>query len=339
MIVRRLGLVLERREDAERTGQPLERLYHWREPEEIAAIVSALEGLGYEVRILGTPRDVLDRMAEVRASVDFVVNLSVGFLTRTRIAAAPALLELAGLPHWGADPYAKMVSQNKHLSKALMDHLGLPTPAWAFLLPGDDAARAEALGYPLMVKPAYEGSSIGIDARSRVTDRAGLLERVSAVHRELGMPAVVERFVTGREVKVGMVGHDPIRFTGVIEDTLADGSPLGEQFLGFHAKKTGAFGKAPRDLGDPAFAALLADCRRLYRMFLPLDYATFDVRLDAQGRHWFLELNADATLHPARTLAQCAALHGIPFQGLIGAILETACARQGLRAAHASPPG
>lgn len=334
MIIRRLGLVLERKEDALRVGRPLEELYHWREPDEVDAIVEAFQTLGYEVRLLGTPVDLLNGLESVRDSVDFIVNLSVGFVSRSRLAEAPTLFRLAGLPHWGADAYSKMVSQHKPLSKSFMNHLGLPTPAWAYLHPGEDSGAAEVLGFPLIVKPASEGSSIGVGPEARVDDPEALSIRVAQIHQNLGMPAIVERFISGRELKVGMVGHETLRFTGIIEDTLADGSPIGEAFLYFGAKKAGSFGKTPREAAAPEFQRLLEDCRKLYHTFLPLDYATFDVRMDAAGDHYFLEFNADATLHPARTLAQCADLHGLSYTQLLGTILETSMQRQGLRGVH-----
>lgn len=335
MIVRRLGLVLERRSDALATGRPLDQLYHWREPEELEAMVQAFQALGYTVKILGTPRELLANLTEARHSVDFLVNLSVGFLNRSRLAEGPALYQLAGLPYWGADPYTKMVSQHKELTKSFLDHLRLPTPPWCYVHPGGNTDRALSLGFPLLVKPAFEGSSIGIGPEAVVRDAQALHARILAIHDELGMPVVVEKFIPGREVKVGMVGHEAPRFTGIIEDTLGDGSPMGDQFLYFGAKKAGDFGKIPRDVDALEFRTLLADCQRIYRTFLPLDYATFDVRIDEAGQHHFLEFNADATLHPQRTLAQCAALHDLSYQDLLRIILETAFTRQGLTGLHA----
>jgi D-alanine-D-alanine ligase len=331
--VRNVGIVLETREDALAVGLPLAQLYHWREPEEIEAVTAALGALGFVPRTLGTPGDVARRLDEVRAGVDFVFNISVGFVTRYRMALGPALYSLAGLPYSGADPYGKMVSQNKQLTYGLLGAVGVPVPGWQYCDDPGEAGRLDAPAYPVIVKPAWEGASIGLDADAVVHDAAALRALARRVMETLRMPVVVQRFIRGRELKVGILGDGPTLFEGIMEDTGGDGSPMGDRFLYFDAKKHGAFSKRRVDPGDPGMAALLADCRRIYRMLAPLDYATFDVRVDEAGRHHFLEINADATLHPRRTLAECCRLNGLDYRGLIDAILRSAFARQDLERA------
>ncbi|HNW92405.1 MAG TPA: D-alanine--D-alanine ligase, partial [bacterium] len=318
-MVRTLGLVLETRADAEAYAAghalDLERLYHYREPEELAAITQALTALGYAVELLGTPAQALATHDQWRARIDFIVNLSVGFVSRFRLALGPALFELTGIPYWGADPCGKMVSQHKPLQKALMDKLGIPTPAWAYV---DTPAALDAmpdLRWPRIVKPAYEGSSIAVPAGAKVKNEHELRARAMLLLEQYRLPLIVEEFIAGREFKAGMIGDRGQRWQGLIEDVRADGSPLGDAFLAYGVKKEGVLGKAARDASAPEYAALMADCRRLYELLMPLDYATFDLRVDDAGRHYILEGNADATLHPARTLAQCCARNGLDYRG------------------------
>lgn len=328
--VRNVGIVLETRDDALAVGRPLSHLYHWREPEEIEAVTGALAGLGFVPRLLGTPAQVAQRLDAVRGEVDFVFNISVGFVTRYRMALGPSLYALAGLPYSGADPYGKLVSQNKQLTYGLLGALGLPVPGWRYCDRVEDAQRLEARAYPAIVKPAWEGASIGLEADAVVRDAGSLRALARRLIETLGMPVIVQDFIRGRELKVGILGDAPTLFEGILEDTGADGSAMGDRFLYFDAKKQGAFGKRRVDSGEPGMAALLADCRRIYRLLAPLDYATFDVRVDEAGRHYFLEVNADATLHPRRTLAECCRLNGLDYRGLIDAIMRSAFARQDL---------
>ncbi|MCD4669717.1 MAG: D-alanine--D-alanine ligase, partial [Actinomycetia bacterium] len=111
---------------------------------------------------------------------------------------------------------------------------------------------------------------------------------------------------------------------------VGNGEPMGWRFLYFNVKKTGTFSKKMVDISDPSYQGLMADCEKIYRMFLPMDYGTFDVRINNQGKHYFLECNADATLHPERTLAQCCALNGISFSEMIKIILHSAMERRNL---------
>jgi len=146
----------------------------------------------------------------------------------------------------------------------------------------------------------------------------------------LQMPYIVEEFISGREVKAGFIGDcDPV-FTGIIEDT-CEGQPLGDSFLHYDVKKLGGYGKHALPADSMEVSALIDDCRRVYQYFLPCDYGTFDIRIDKNGKHYFLEFNADATLHPVRTLAMCCGLNGVDYTAMIRMILETAFERQGLR--------
>ncbi|MCP4658627.1 MAG: D-alanine--D-alanine ligase [bacterium] len=326
MKIRTVGIVLETREDAEACGKPLDTLYHWREPDEIAAICGAIERAGFATEIIGTPQQLVRELPHIRQRIDLIFNLAVGFISRSRMALGPALYELAGLPYSGADPYARMLSQNKELLKSFMTQLGIPTPPWVYLSSPDELGPGLP-DFPLIVKPAYEGSSIGITADAVVADRETLRQRVGRLFSELQMPVIVEQFIVGHELKVGFIGSREPRFRGIIEDVGSDGSPLGERFLYFDIKTAGRFGKQARDLAAPRHARLLADCERLYQHFQPLDFGLFDIRIDGDGNHFLLELNADATLHPERSLVRCCELNGVPFDAMIEMILGSAMER------------
>ena len=324
---------METRDDAEQEGIKLDLLYHWREPQEIEAITEALRSLGFEVTVLGTPSTVCRSLPKLRGQVDFIVNLSVGFRSRFRLSLGPSLYHLWGIPYWGADPYTKMVSQNKHLMKSFLDKMGIPTPDWIYLHDLQDLMRLDLSRcpeFPLMVKPAFEGSSIGIGGDALVTDEEQLRDRVKQLFCEVGLPVIVERFIVGRELKVGFVGNERLDFIGAIEDLKEDGTALGGEFLFFDAKTKGTYAKIRRDLDEPGLKPVIDDCLRIHRMFLPMDYGTFDLRLDEAGRHYFLEFNADATLHPGRTLARCAELNGVNYHELIRRILAVSFERWGI---------
>lgn len=326
--VKTIGIILETKEDAIKAKTDnIYDLYHWREPEEIEAIRSAIENIGYNTVILGTPKNFFDNMDRLKSQVDFLFNLSVGFKSRYRLALAPSLYELTGLPYSGADPYTKMVSQNKHLMKSFWDKINIPTPEWIYADEGTDLETIKLPDFPVIVKPAYEGSSIGVNSDSVLYKRTDVLEKIQMILNTLKMPVIVERFISGKEYKVGVIGNREKKFIGIIEDIYSDGSSLGDKFLYFNAKTTGSFSKAARDKNLPEFARLLKDCERIYNMFLPVDYGTFDIRVDEIGNYYFLEFNADATLHPKRTLAQCCELNGLHFDETIKKILQTSFER------------
>lgn len=338
MRVKTIGIVLETRDDAiEAAGSVyqderinIDDMYHWREPNEIDAIAGAIKKLGFDVKLIGTPGNLAYNLRFLESQIDFIFNLSVGFRKRFRLALGPSLYETAGIPYSGADPYTKMISQNKHLMKSFWDKMGIPTPPWVYV---DRQTALEDLvlpDFPLIVKPAYEGSSIGIKANAVSYNRQDTISKIGSILEDLNMPVIVEKFITGRELKVGIIGNKGDRFIGMIEDVKRDGSSLKNDFIYFNAKTYGMYYKVRRDINKPEFKPLKQHCQSVYDMFLPCDYGTFDVRMDENGNHYFLEFNADATLHPERTLSQCCKLSGVDFDKMIAGILKTSFERWGL---------
>jgi D-alanine-D-alanine ligase len=331
-----LGLLFETRQHAQLEGMSDPALgWHWREPEELDAIQQAAEGLGWEVLRLGSPEDAAACPAPAQG-VDLILNLAVGFGTRWRTMRGAALAGLLRKPWAGADPYGKLLSQNKHLTKALWEHLKLPTPAWRLLMDPSSLDDADLPPFPLLVKPAHEGSSVGIHASGICHDTASVRMAVERTYAPLQMPLLVEQFIEGRELKVGFLGNHSPGFVGVLEDVQKDGSPLGRQIMGLEEKTRLAFSKRALAKDDACVKPWLALALQAHQLHAPADWGTLDLRLDSLGQAWFLEYNADATLHPARTLAQCCALHGLAYPKMLSMILESALQRWGLKGPQAN---
>ena len=329
-MTRRIELVYETIEDAEKTGKNLSLLKHWREPGELEQIREAVEKAGYQTRLIGSPSALLENMGAIRKEIDFIFNLSVGFITRYRLGIAPALYSLTGIPYSGADPFTKIVTQNKHILKSFWDKTGIPTPEWAYFENPAGIESTPIPEFPLIVKPAHEGTSIGIAEDSVVNSMAELRKRVGALFDTLRMPVIAERFIAGQEIKVGMIGDNEIVFEGMAENLTPDGKAMGGGFLHFDLKSgnTGTFGLVERN--SLKWSNIIEDCRKIYRSFLPVDFGTFDIRIDGNGNYYFLEFNTDATLHPGRTMSRVCGLNGLDYDSMIGKILAVSFARWGL---------
>ena len=331
MKVKTIALIYETRKDAENTPHnDIQDLYHWREDCEVEAVIHSIEALGFKVIPVGSPYSAVNQVERLKKEIQFVFNISVGFSSRFRLALGPSLYELCGIPYSGADPYGKLLSQNKQLMKSFFDKQGISTPEWTY---ADRNAVLKELNYPefpLIVKPAYEGSSIGIERDSVVHSFEELLVKAERVRDELNMPLMIERFIEGRELKAGFIGNHTIESYGLFEDLKESGESLQNDFLYFQAKKEGKYRKVFQDFDDPMYQTLLNDCRKIYDLFLPVDYGTFDIRLDRNGKHYFLEFNADATLHPERTFSKCFEFKGIPYHQVIERILKTSFKRWGI---------
>ncbi len=169
--------------------------------------------MGHEVHALG----VLDSLTELRAAIadwkpDLVFNLLEefnGIVTYDQHVVA--FLELMRQPYTGCNPRGLLLSRDKPLSKQLLSYHRIPTPQFVVLPRGREVLRARACKFPLFVKSATEDASLGIAQASVVEDANRLRERVGFVHEQLGSDALVEEYIEGRELYVGVLGNERLR--------------------------------------------------------------------------------------------------------------------------------
>src|SRR5690349_4341989 len=173
------------------------------------AVADGLLARGHRAEVLGV--DFLD-LAEVTDALfsdppDVVFNLCESLRADARHEiVVPALLDLLGVPYTGSGPITLGLALRKDRAKVLLRARGVPTPEGVVMTSPDDECR---LPFPLIVKPTREDASVGISSKSVVRDLAALKAAVARVMEELHQPALVERFIDGRELYVSLLGNDP----------------------------------------------------------------------------------------------------------------------------------
>ncbi len=180
----------------------------------VGHIAAALSALGHDVARLPADPAIVDLVRTARP--DIVFNIAEGQGGRCREAHVPALLELLGIPYVGSDPLTLCVTLDKPVAKRLVAADGYPTPAFR-VFRSADAALDPGFRFPVIVKPAFEGSSKGVRLASRASTLEQMRERIRFVTETYGQDALVEEFVSGAEVTVGLVGNDPPRIVGLME--------------------------------------------------------------------------------------------------------------------------
>jgi D-alanine-D-alanine ligase len=322
----KIGLLFEHETDLMSSPAATEEThYHWREPEEVEAVAGSLTALGYTVDRIGALDALLERWRSNQLP-DFVWNLSVRALSRNRTALAPAILEQLGVPYTGGDATAKSLTLNKDFLKPLLQWCEILTPHWYRYNSREDVQTLPS--WPVSIlKPACEGYSLGLQRFDATEGLDALREAVNKLHNLFNAPVLCEEFIAGREVTVGVVGNSSPLLIGGVETVNATGEPLNEQILDLKAKRQGSFQKIGVDLSSPGLQKLQDVAQELMRRLGPLDYATFDFRIASDGQAYLLDINADATLHPQRSLAQVARAAGLSYTQLIEAILKTSLER------------
>src|SRR5262245_38924159 len=315
-------------------------------PATIDAIAQAIRRLGHDVVLLGDGRDMLEAL--LADPPEFVFNFAEGHgVSRTREARVPAVLELLGIPYSGSDPLTLAATLDKDCARRLVASAGIAVPA-GFVATGAESVNAQTLAglrFPVIVKPAWEGSSKGIredgqaagngELRSEglpssvVSSPASLACVVDALVRAYRQPVLVEEFIAGDEVTVGLVGNGSPQVIGVMQVV-----PLGladpRQFIySIEVKRDGE--RRVRYQCPPYAPALLQSitetARQGWEVLGCRDVARLDFRLDGE-KVYFLEANPLPGLNPRSSdLVLLARLVGWSHAQLVTAILQAAIDR------------
>ncbi len=326
-------------------------------PATIDAIAAVLRGLGHEVVFLGDGREFLEKV--LADPPEFVFNFAEGHgISRSREARVPAVLEMQGIPYTGSDPLTLAVTLDKDCGKRLAASAGIAVPQALVISPAASDWKIDfpfaGFPFPAIVKPCWEGSSKGIRNISLVNSPDELPEVVEWLRGEQRQPVLVEEYIEGDELTVGMLGNEesgsPKRQQGTQFPLLAFRAPS-LQILGImrvvprEPRKRFVYSlevkrdfrrlvkyECPAPLPAKETAAVEQSARTVWRTLGCRDVSRLDFRL-RDGVPYFLEVNPLPGLHPEDSdLVIMAKLVGWSYERLVGTILQAALDRQQLPA-------
>jgi D-alanine-D-alanine ligase len=304
-------------------GHPQKEIDEWRTEYDV---ISTLKGRGHEVRCLG----VLDSLTELRASIadwhpDVVFNLLEefdGIVTYDQHVVA--FLELLRQPYTGCNPRGLMLSRDKSLSKQLLSFHRVPTPQFAVFRRGARFHVPRRLKFPMFVKSTIEDASLGIAQASVVEDAAHLKERIDFVHEQVKSDALVEEYIEGRELYVGVMGNERLTrlpvwemVFGSMPNSLASIATRKVKWDKRYQERYGITTRAALDLPPALVAQLDRLSRRIYRALGLSGYARMDFRVTPDGNVYVLEANANPNLEAAEDFAESARASGVEYAELL----------------------
>ncbi|MGW8369958.1 MAG: methyltransferase domain-containing protein, partial [Gammaproteobacteria bacterium] len=300
----------------------------------INALKKALASLGeYTFRYLDDHGSLLTALQTAR-DVDFVLNLcDEGFNNEaTKELHVPALLEILGIPYTGSDPQCLAYCYDKSLVRGLAAELDIPVPAAFTVMPEDTAFINLPLEFPLIVKPNFGDSSVGITTASVCYDVNQLEQAIANVRHVVGYdePVLVEQYLTGKDISVGIIGNPPDAYQvlPVIEEDYSALPPDLPKICGYEAKwdTESVYFKEIKsivaDLPADTTEFLTASCLKLFERLGCRDYARFDWRLDANGTPRLLEANPNPGWCWDGHLARMAEFGGISYAAMLQQILR-----------------
>jgi D-alanine-D-alanine ligase len=304
------------------------------------AICQALRDAGHESQLVTLQgRDLVEVLARLQSDKpDLVFNLCESLCgVAANEVAVPAVLDLFGFRYTGSDAPALALALHKAKTKDVLHGRGISTPPYRVMASVADIERvaAEPLDYPWFIKLANEDASVGITEANVLADGAGLAARAKALFAEFGSPLLAERYVPGREVNVTLLGSGKDTHFLPLHEIDFGMMPEGRPHIVSYAAKwdekhVDYAGTKPVPIKNatPALVeAIQSTARAAWDAIGLRDYGRVDLRIDAAGVPWVIDVNPNCDISPDAGVARAAAAHGWPYPQLIGTIAELALKR------------
>jgi D-alanine-D-alanine ligase len=252
-----------------------------------------------------------------------VFNVSYGIQGEARYTHVPGILEMVGVPYVASGPLAHSLALDKVVSKTIFRQFGLPTADFAVL--NEPGFPAPDLPYPLIVKPKNEAVSFGIRV---VHNEAELREAAQVIFDKFAQPVLAEQYIDGREINVGLLGNDPPEAFPPAEIVFDDSGPK----VYSYEDKTGRSGReikveCPAKLPPEKIQEAQDLARRAFQVLGCRDCSRVDMRMDAQGNFYILEVNSLPSLGEHGSYTQAAEAVGLDYEALVNRLVEVAVAR------------
>lgn len=281
-------------------------------PETINVLLKAIQAHSDEAVSIAFGPGLVDQLID--QDPDLAFNIAEGHSGPCRESIVPSVLEYLNIPYTGSDGVTLGISLNKALTKRLATAIGIRTPRFYLFKSSQEVAKLDKeVGFPLLLKPNFGGSQIGIEPACLVHDWKSLSTSVSDYILRYGQPCLAEEHIEGTDFTIGLLGNSPVEVL-----------PAGKIITQKGKRKIVCPFSLPRSLERQ----LRSSSVKIYELIGARDLARLDYILDKKGQLYFLEINPLPGLSPyygiMPVLAQAA---GYQFKELTGRIIEVALER------------
>ncbi|MDD5328124.1 MAG: methyltransferase domain-containing protein [Phycisphaerae bacterium] len=297
----------------------------------------------YQITYLNNHDSLYNDLVKLKSKTDFVLNLcDEGYYNDARKELhIPSLLEVLNIPYTGGGPQCLAFCYDKSLVRGIAMEMQIPVPDAFFIRPQDDTFELP-FGFPVIVKPNSGDSSFGITQRSVANNIEEIVNAVSEIREQFGYekPILVEEFLTGKDITVGIVGNLPESYTvlPIIEEDYSALPPDIPRLCGYEAKwlpdsPYWNIRSVPAKLPEGTEKFVVECCLKLFERLDCRDYGRFDWRLNSKGEPKLLEVNPNPGWCWDGHLAKMAKLAGMSYSDMLKAILQAAEERLEIQAA------
>jgi D-alanine-D-alanine ligase len=307
-------------------------------PETIEEVTRALESGGHTVTGMNADQHLPARLAD--AHFDIVFNIATGVYGETRQSHVPAMLEYLRIPHTGPGPLAESLCHHKHYAKWTLMGNGIPTAPFQVFNRGDEPLES-GLHFPLICKLPSEGASMGLDYDSVVHTEADLRKKVAYLISTYHQPALLEKYIDGREFTVAVLGSSPayalpiaeLEFFGKLPIRLDQLEPSNFDLLQkvagqeLELVEMESRSNVPANTEPELTQHIQHMAVAAYNAIGCLDWARVDLRMDTTGNLYVLEVNLGPGIASDCVFARCGFAMGWDFNQLVNTILNHAIDR------------
>ncbi len=293
-------------------------------------VVTTLKAIGHEILPLG----VCDDLGDIRRAIrDFKPHITFNLLEEFHGVGVydhhvVSYLELMRQHYTGCNPRGLLLSHDKPLAKKILSYHRIRTPGFFVVKKGKKPRKAAGFEFPLLVKSVSEDASMGITDSSIVYDDQSLFDRIQFVHAETETDALIETYIDGRELYVGVLGNRRLKTLPIWEMAFRNAPPGMHQIATArvkwdveYQKKLGIETLEAKDLDRAVEQKILSVCKRVYRALSLSGYARLDLRLNSEGDVHVLEANPNPNLSFGEDFAESAEKVGIQYDELLQKIL------------------
>jgi len=339
-MVLRVGLTYNlKRQPNTDEGLPEDFYAEFDDEETVNAIAEALRKGGCRVTKIEADEKAYSKLKGLKPKIVF--NISEGLRGESRESHIPAILEMMRIPYTGSGPLTLAIALDKALTHQLLSVNGVPSPPFQVFIKEDEGLDRK-LGFPLVVKPLSEGSGKGVRSSSLVRDEQSLRKQVSWVVKTYNQPAIVEKFLPGREFTVGLIGNDEPVVLPIVEILLNELPKGASPLYSYEAKwiwdipeKPLEIFRCPADIPQRLEKEIKHIAIRAFKGLNCRDLCRIDMRLDENDKPRVLEVNPLPGLIPDPDAHSClpeaARAAGYTYDQLICTILWQALKRYKLQ--------
>lgn len=304
--------------------------------EEIGAVEDAVSALGHEPFVLAVRNEILSIVHWLtKIEPDVVFNLCESVYGNSCLEMnVPALLELLRLPYTGSPPFTLGLCQDKAKVKDILVSRGIPTPRYKVFerVP----LRVKGHLFPVIVKPVHEDGSLGISAQSVVMSEEALLERTDYVIRKYKQPALVEEFIDGREINVGLMESNgqvkPLPLSEIDYSDFPEGVPKICDYQAKWVTESSQY-RCTKPICPAPLEWVLARqvehiATKTFRVLGCRDYARVDVRIDREGRIFVIDVNPNPDISPQSGMVRALNAGDMSYTEFVEILLDRALQRK-----------